>query len=523
MLFRKAPPLRSGSQGPSQGQGASFEPRPFALPARRVSAPPPIAPAAPAPVANAVQRKFTIVSGNDAQELTADAQVEALREQLVPLIQRLTPQHKAEDVLDQLKWMARNTADMGRGSWEQAIHFAAKDLDDEEDPYESSEEEEEEEGMLSSNEEEEEDEEEEEEDDELMDAQPDSMAPSVRLGTFNVEKLGKSTKAANREEKKTTMLHALDYLAPTALAMQEVTNADFLFEGSAKKPGLRDMTVPYYSEEGIQQLKKERLFSKTQREGKLGYKPSDEYQMLKGPSFESGSYRENYPLLINTSQVIGTPTCFTVNLQTGVEQPFDVSNNNNQQPIPFSKVAQVNRHLVVWKLTLNVSPHLLRPQPGRGIPTWELYMGVVHTSPSIDIKNEISLILQYAKQISDRDGVPMAIVGDWYMQRSATDLWQQLQKGQMQPWQLVYPDTKTNFPGKGEGQTADHGIVDSSAFAPTGVFPFLPPQDPFGAIERQDKKPDEQEMEEVYTSMGVDHALVMHDLDLLLDEEEEED
>jgi hypothetical protein len=436
--------------------------------------------------------------------------VEALRRNLIPLIQNVVPELDAEDVLDQLKWLAGNVADVGQGSWEQAIHFASQGL--EEDDFEVGSDGQEEDDDLSSDDE--------DENQALMDAQPESMAPSVRLGTLNVEKVGKSTKAANREKKKTTMVHALDYLAPTALAMQEVTDADFLFEGTRNKPGLRDMTVPYYSEKGIEKLKKKRLFSKTKREGKLGYKPSDQYQMLKGPSFESGSYRENYPLLINTSQVIGTPTCFTVNLQTGVEQPFDVG-NNNQQAIPFSKTDKVNRHLVVWKLALNVSPHLLRPLPGRDIATWEMYMGVVHTSPSINIKNEITLILQYAKQISDRDKIPMAIVGDWYMQRSATALWQQLQRGEMQPWQLVVPETKTNFPGKGEGQTADHGIVDNTAFSSTGVFPFLPPQDPFGAIERQDRRPSEDEMEEVYTSMGVDHALVMHDLDLLMEEDED--
>ena len=514
MSFRKAPPFRSQAPVEPQ-QGPSFQPRPFASPVSRVSAPP-VAPAVAAPV-GAIQRKFTIVSDNNSQELTTREQVEALRENLIPRIKHAVPTLDPEDVLDQLKWMAGNVADLGSGSWEQAIAFASKDLEDDDFEEESENEEEEHEDE----EEEEDDLSSEDENDEFMDAQPESMAPSVRLGTFNVEKLGKSTNAADREEKKTTMLHALDYLAPTALAMQEVTNADFLFEGSQRKPGLREMTIPYYSDEGIQKLKKKRLFSKTREEGKLGYKPSEQYQMLKGPSFESGSYRENYPLLINTSQVLGTPTCFTVNLQTGVEQPFDVS-DNNQQPIPFSKVNQVNRHLVVWKLNLNVSPHLLRPLPGRDIATWEMYMGVVHTSPSIDIKNEITLILQYAKQISDRDKIPMAIVGDWYMQRSAKDLWQQLQKDQMQPWQLVVPETKTNFPSKGEGQTADHGIVDSTAFAPTGVFPFLPPQDSFGAIERQDRKPSEEEMEEVYTSMGVDHALVMHDLDLLMEEEEDE-
>lgn len=502
MSFRKAPPFRS--QAPAEPkQGSSFQPRPFAPPAPRS------APVVSAPT-GAVQRKFTILSGHSSQELTSENQVEKLRKHLLPLIKKVAPEHDSEDVLDQLKWMARVQDDLGKGSWEQAIYFAARDLDDDEDPYEDASEDEEDD--LSS----------EDEDDELMDAQPDSMAPSVRLGTFNVEKLGKSTKAKNREKKKETMLYALDSLGPTALAMQEVTNAEFLFEGSKNKPGLREMTIPYYSEEGIQQLKQERLFSKTRQEGKLGYKPSDQYQMLKGPAFESGSYRENYPLLINTSQVIGTPTCFTVNLQTGVEQPFAV-NNNNQQPIPFSKTNQVNRHLVVWKLTLNVSPHLLRPLPSRNIPTWQFYMGVVHTSPSIDIKNEITLILQYAKQISERDGIPMAIVGDWYMQRSAKDLWQQLQKGEMQPWQLVVPETRTNFPGKGEGQTADHGIVDKTAFSPTGVFPYLPPNNPFSPIGRQDPKPSEKKMEKVYTGMGVDHALVMHDLDLIMEEDDDED
>ncbi len=441
-------------------------------------------------VSQLIQPKFTMTN-NPPGTFTSGQQIEGLRGELIKFIKTLSTKHSAEAIIERMKVLAADPGDLGQGTWQGLISYVDDELHELEDENEfqpeDSEEEEEEEKQTGSV----------------------SMAPAVRLGTWNLEKLGKSTKAEKRENKKKTALSALDTFAPTVLALQEVTNPEFFMHGTKNKPGIQGMSIPYYSEEGISELKKQRIYSQKQRQDQLGYKPSSEYQMLTGPNFESGTYKENYPLLVNTAQIIGAPTCFTVDIETGKDYPFDPTNS---QPIPFSTEQKINRRLVVWKLTLNASEHLLRPLPQRSVPTFEFYLGVIHTSPSIDIKTEVKRALDAAQQISNRDGIPMALVGDWYMQRSAKDIWSDLQGGKLPEWQLVAPQTITNYPSQGEGQKADHGVVDSQAFTNANAFPVVPNTDPLAEISAPNQMPDEQTMRELYTSMGVDHSLVMHDL-----------
>ncbi|HTT89855.1 MAG TPA: hypothetical protein VMF65_09905 [Acidimicrobiales bacterium] len=307
---------------------------------------------------------------------------------------------------------------------------------------------------------------------EPVDAKDIDMSPMVRLGSWNPEKLGKSTRAYKREAKKSHTLNTLDTYSPAFLGLMEISDDKVLLEGTKRKPGLRKASLPYYNKKGVKKLKEKREYAKTERENKLGYKPSDTYAMHEGPRFTSGGYGENYPVMYNTSQIIGEPTSFTVNLATNESTPFDLS--KPQPAIGFSSEQKRNRQLVVWRLLFNASPWSFRPVYGRSIPVVTFYVGVVHTSPSIDIKTEIRSISDVAQKTSDKDGIPMVIVGDFYMQRSAKDIWKNLHDGKEEHWEIVHPKGNTNFPHKGEGQIADHSVFDKEAFTDAKSFSVPP-------------------------------------------------
>ena len=237
--------------------------------------------------------------------------------------------------------------------------------------------------------------------------------------------------------------------------------------------------------------------------------------MHEGPRFTSGGYGENYPVMYNTSQIIGEPTSFTVNLATNESTPFDLS--KPQPAIGFSSEQKINRQLVVWKLLFNASPWSFRPVYGRSIPVVTFYVGVVHTSPSIDIKTEIRSILDVAQKTSDKDGIPMVIVGDFYMQRSAKDIWKNLHDGKEEHWEIVHPRGNTNFPHKGEGQIADHSVFDKEAFTDAKSFSVPPLEDSLQPISDNPTDLELKYYERYYTGMGVDHTTVMNDLSLNLD------
>jgi hypothetical protein len=273
-----------------------------------------------------------------------------------------------------------------------------------------------------------------------------------------------------------------------------------------------ECATSFYNDKGIESLKRDRQFAKTKREGNLGYKPSDTYEMHEGPRFTSGGYGENYPGMYNTSQIIGEPTSFTVDLSDGQRTSFDLS--QPQQPIPFSTAQKVNRKLVVWKLRFNASPWSFRPVYEREIPVVDMYVGVVHTSPSIDIKAEIRGILDVAKKISNADNTPMVIVGDFYMQRSAKEIWDSLHNRTEPHWEIVHPKKNTNFPHKGEGQIADHSVFDPRAFSNPNSFSVPPLVDSLQPISNLSEDLELEDYEEYYTGMGADHTTVLNDFTL---------
>jgi hypothetical protein len=439
-----------------------------------------------------------------------DAQsVEMHREILMAEIQKKKRVNGTERIYEYIKELAASPLDLGFAeTWETVIKYADDGLEEEYMDEERTEEQRLEDTRIVA------DSDDSEGEDEYVEAEDFDMSATVRLGSWNPEKLGKSTVAADREDKKSHTLNTLDTYNPTFLGLMEISDANFFFEGSKYKPGVAKGTVPYYNERGTQELKNNREFSATKREDKLGYKPSATYGMYEGPRFESGTYGENYPAMYNKSQIIGTPTCFTVDLGSKQETNFDLS--TTQPAITFSTEQKINRRLVVWKLDFNASPWSFRPVPGREIPVVTFYVGVIHTSPSINIKNEIENVLQVAQQISDRDGIPMAIVGDFYMQRSATQIWDSLHSDNEEYWQIVHPQRNTNFPHQGEGQIADHSLADKEAFTNARSFSVPPLKDSLQPISKNPTDLKQKEYEKYYTGMGVDHTTVMNDFSLNL-------
>jgi hypothetical protein len=270
-----------------------------------------------------IQRKFSIQTSRGLVEFADGGAVDGYKEELRTAIRRKRRANDADDIYHYIKTLATAPDDLGSGTWEQLIQTADNELGT---PYEDEPPTKKQrrkdmkvvEGRKRS----------------YIDSGSIDMSPTVRLGSWNPEKYGKGTKSGKREGKKSHVLNVLDTYNPAFLGLMEISNASFLLEGSVRKPGIRNASLPFYNDKGIESLKRDRQFAKTKREGNLGYKPSDTYEMHEGPRFTSGGYGENYPGMYNTSQIIGEPTSFTVDLSDGQRTSFDLS--QPQQPIPFS-------------------------------------------------------------------------------------------------------------------------------------------------------------------------------------------
>lgn len=127
---------------------------------------------------------------------------------------------------------------------------------------------------------------------------------------------------------------------------------------------------------------------------------------------------------------------------------------------PYKK----NRKLVLWKFKIPVNRYDLRPEIS-SLPSGsrnyhkytEVYVGVVHTSPSLKIKTEITAIMQGAKKLSQETKIPILLGGDWYMQKAMKIAFNEMKAGKNSDWVLIEPGNNTNIPGLGKkGQIADH-------------------------------------------------------------------
>lgn len=326
--------------------------------------------------------------------------------------------------------------------------------------------------------------------------------PMYRFGASNLEKFGKSTKSYYKHEKRAMITNTIDMYQPTAFGMEEVTDPEHFFAGSDRIPGVMQRPINYYNEAGEEELKRQRQFSRTKREGALNTTLEHSYDVDRGVQFTAGNYKENYALLTKGAEILETSAPIAIDLATGTK-------TEGNEAFTFSKKDKVNRRLVMWKLTLNASPYTLRPTPFRDIPRAQVYLGVVHTSPSIDIKSEIEGILHRAQVESNESGIPVILIGDFYMQNSAPQIWEKLKAGQYENWKLVYPENVTNFPHSGEGQIADHAVVDAKAFKELGTQAILRPTSEHEALGNQPFVPDQKKLSESYTDIGVDHAQIM--------------
>jgi hypothetical protein len=164
---------------------------------------------------------------------------------------------------------------------------------------------------------------------------------------------------------------------------------------------------------------------------------------------------------------------------------------NKQSTIIQQKIRdkiEINRCLVLWKFKLPLpTNHNFRSfkMDNEWNPLFslnrtitlsytELYVGVVHTSPSIKIKNEITNILACAEDLL-KEGIPILLGGDWYMEKKSIVEFRKLKNDENEKWTLIAPKNLTNFPGKGTGQVADHFIVQKLLFANVATKSLPPP------------------------------------------------
>ncbi len=146
---------------------------------------------------------------------------------------------------------------------------------------------------------------------------------------------------------------------------------------------------------------------------------------------------------------------------------------------PFKK----NRKLVLWKFRIPVNRYYMRPEIS-GLPPGsrnyhkytEVYVGVVHTSPSLNIKKEITAIMQGAKKLSEATKIPILLGGDWYMQKAMKNEFHEMKDDENPDWVLIAPENNTNIPGLGKkGQIADHFMGKKGEVEEVAVRTIPPP------------------------------------------------
>lgn len=420
----------------------------------------------------------------------------------------------------------------------------------------------------------------------------DMNVPLIVVVTWNMEKYSKSGNAAKRKikaSKREAILRMLDTFHPTAIIMQEVTNADLLIEGQPikkrqrnREEGLKDadlhkVTIAHYEAQNPGAFKKKRGREEEQDNpfADRQYPVGNEYGASSGPAFNTISYdkknkkiktgyQESYPLLFDKGSVIGTPKAYTFDPKKQELVPFE----EGDTPIVFGrsdknreKASQrrakkenrvykqpklpkswkglqedTNRQLVVWEIEIPAGRYNFRPNlkpspsaPGlykkagikfrknRELPTRKMLLGVVHTSPSMDLRAEVDNIMLHAQKIVDEKQLPMLIGGDWYMQKANKEMWKKLESAKKaSDWKLLAPHNITNFPGKegAEGQIADHyaglGVkeLNTRAIVPSAHMETAPESHPL--------KP-EDDLLKTWTDIKADHAPVMTVVELETD------
>lgn len=257
---------------------------------------------------------------------------------------------------------------------------------------------------------------------------------------------------------------------------------------------------------------------------------SDQYAFLPGPAYQSGTYHESYPLMADTAMVHNPPQLSYFPGNESQPQSYD------GQTLPFGKAVDPTkrdpksaRPTTFWTAEIPTGYNLRPPTKGWGTPEEQQqyaqshanlshrqieYTPVnllnVHTSPSIStIPRQVAQIIGQHEVLAD-DNPATVSAGDMYAEKSAPTAWSNLQ--QSDTLSLDEPGVQTNFPSKGQGQTADHFISTRSGLQPEIVRalprPSLPSQsDNLSLEDYLETQAPESELEE-WTQVGIDHAPV---------------
>ncbi len=325
--------------------------------------------------------------------------------------------------------------------------------------------------------------------------------------TLNLAKFGDGTEPSVKASKREVVARMLELWQPAFMALQEVTNPERLFQGKgatrrrAADPGLAQinvMALEASDSESDSESKSQPSSSSSSSAADLpGPMPElpveDDYALLHGPSFESGTYHEHYSLIYNRRRVVGVPQLYHYD----PEQKKLVEAPGNQAVHSFSSKAKKTRPLPFWSIALDTSDYHLRPEVRgrkREREVTNVLAAVVHTSPSINVKGEVDDILAALEQVrlnEEKSNTPRAILalGDFYMQRANPKLYEALQQG-ARGWRLLAPPTHTNFPHKGSGQTADHAVLQDERVSGLWARAIGPGR--HGSVEDATEAPQEQ-------------------------------
>jgi hypothetical protein len=284
------------------------------------------------------------------------------------------------------------------------------------------------------------------------------------------------------------------------------------------------------------------------------YPLGNEYGMAEGPTYRSGTYRENYPLLYERTQVAEEPKAHFVH---GTGSSYRLAPVAEGEEKSFGTETNTRREPLVWEIDMASSLFNLRsevklpenPDPGaqdwaqrtsqrraRAVTRQKMYVMVVHTSPSMSIKDEVADIMakaEWLRKQKDDQGrpIPVILAGDWYMEKADNARFSGFVEGKgdwstaaapVRPGDEIdteerreYGEDKqqfirTNQPGKGVGQAADHYVINQRfEQIRTDIIPAKPARNSPLTTAAQDRQVDEKRDAYAWREQGVDHTPVV--------------
>ena len=295
------------------------------------------------------------------------------------------------------------------------------------------------------------------------------------------------------------------------------------------------------------------------------YSIRNEYRLLEGPRFGNaknlkGGAPDYYPCFYDTAVFHGEPELYTADLNSQMvgegmddylkqhdpcqSNHFRYGNIKKGKDIRFGDYTDAlgnrvfeewnldkdflqNRRLVLWKFKLPTKRYYLRERKGRQ-PYQEympLFVGVIHTSPSINIRNEVDACLEVMRDLAEKSGIPVLVGGDWYMQKKAAKAWYELaaqvpEEGEwrQENWFLVEPGVNTNyFNNDSEGQIADHFVGERMIFNEEATTAVSPHEFRLGKTEQNPLLQKTQSEMENWLGIKVDHAPIYTSLTINLE------